>query len=91
MERQFPRSALRDQLKRFGRYGLLMSLLVLPIICTPNDELPDTDSAMEDMMKEMSEGTGEGEMVYGTTEKAAARYRLRMSGAIRDAIRLGYI
>ncbi|XP_058058525.1 uncharacterized protein LOC131209465 [Anopheles bellator] len=91
VERQFPRSAFRDQLKRFGRYGLVMSFLVLPIICTPNDELPDTDSAIEDLMKEISGGTGTGDFTYGTTEKAATRYKERMSGTIRDVIRLGYM
>uniref|UniRef100_A0A182JA39 CHK kinase-like domain-containing protein n=1 Tax=Anopheles atroparvus TaxID=41427 RepID=A0A182JA39_ANOAO len=88
----YPRSAFRDQLKRFGRYGFLMSLMVLPIICTPNDELPDTDETMEAMMKDLTNGTeNEKGMVYGTTEKAAVRYRKRMSGAIRDVIRFGYI
>uniref|UniRef100_A0A182M5W7 CHK kinase-like domain-containing protein n=1 Tax=Anopheles culicifacies TaxID=139723 RepID=A0A182M5W7_9DIPT len=91
VERQFPRSAFRDQLKQFGRYGLLMSMMVLPIICTPNDELPDTDTAMEGFMNDMTNGNTEVELVYGTTEKAAIRYKKRMSGCIRDAIRFGYI
>lgn len=90
VDKQFPRSAFRDHLKRFGRYGFLMSLMVMPIICTPTDELPDTDETMEKLMKDMTSGN-ESEMVYGTTEKAAARYRKRMSGAIRDVIRFGYI
>ncbi|KFB41199.1 hypothetical protein ZHAS_00008763 [Anopheles sinensis] len=85
VDKLFPRSAFRDHLKRFGRYGFLMSLMVMPIICTPNDELPDTNETMEKLMKDMTNGT-ESEMVYGTTEKAAARYRKRMSGAIRDVI-----
>uniref|UniRef100_A0A182T410 CHK kinase-like domain-containing protein n=1 Tax=Anopheles maculatus TaxID=74869 RepID=A0A182T410_9DIPT len=91
VERQFPRSAFRDQLKQFGRYGLLMSMMVLPIICTPNDELPDTDEAMEGFMNEMNNGNSDIELVYGTTEKAAIRYKKRMSANIRDAIRFGYI
>ncbi|XP_050070020.1 uncharacterized oxidoreductase dhs-27-like [Anopheles maculipalpis] len=91
VERQFPRSAFREQLKKFGRYGLVMSMMVLPIICTPNDELPDTDTAMEEFMNEMNNGNSEVGLVYGTTEKAAIRYKKRMSGNIRDAIRFGYI
>ncbi|XP_052890998.1 uncharacterized oxidoreductase dhs-27-like [Anopheles moucheti] len=91
IERQFPRSAFRDQLKQFGRYGLLMSMMVLPIICTPNDELPDTDAAMEGFMNDMTNGNDNVELTYGTTEKAAIRYKKRMSGCIRDVIRLGYI
>ncbi|XP_053670921.1 uncharacterized protein LOC128721219 [Anopheles nili] len=91
VERQFPRSAFREQLKQFGRYGLLMSMMVLPIICTPNDELPDTDTAMEGLMKDITTGDSGVEFIYGTTEKAAIRYRKRMAGCIRDSIRLGYI
>ncbi|XP_053657727.1 uncharacterized oxidoreductase dhs-27-like [Anopheles marshallii] len=91
VERQFPRSAFRDQLKQFGRYGFLLSMMVMPIICTPNDELPDTDTAMNGIMEENPTGTNEINFVYGTTEKAAIRYRSRMSGCIRDTIRLGYL
>uniref|UniRef100_A0A4Y0BNV6 CHK domain-containing protein n=1 Tax=Anopheles funestus TaxID=62324 RepID=A0A4Y0BNV6_ANOFN len=91
VERQFPRSAFRDQLKQFGRYGFLISMMIMPIICTPNDELPDTDAAMEGIMEENPKGNNEINFVYGTTEKAAIRYRARMSGCIRDTIRLGYL
>nr|XP_049462801.1 uncharacterized protein LOC125906714 [Anopheles coluzzii] len=91
VERQYPRIAFREQLKKFGRYGLVMSMMVLPIICTPNDELPDTDTAMEGFMNDMTNGNTNAELAYGTTEKAAIRYRKRMSGCIRDTIRYGYI
>uniref|UniRef100_A0A182K9B0 CHK kinase-like domain-containing protein n=1 Tax=Anopheles christyi TaxID=43041 RepID=A0A182K9B0_9DIPT len=91
VERQYPRSAFRDQLKKFGRYGLMMSMMVLPIICTPNDELPDTDKAMEGFMNELNDGKTDVQLSYGTTEKAAIRYQKRMSGCIRDTIRYGYI
>uniref|UniRef100_A0A904A421 CHK kinase-like domain-containing protein n=1 Tax=Anopheles quadriannulatus TaxID=34691 RepID=A0A904A421_ANOQN len=91
VERQFPRSAFREQLKKFGRYGLLIAMLIMPMICTPNDELPDTNKAMEGLVKENPDGDDEVNFEYGTTEKAAIRYQKRMSGCIRDMIRLGYI
>ncbi|XP_040152163.1 uncharacterized protein LOC120893969 [Anopheles arabiensis] len=91
VERQFPRSAFREQLKKFGRYGLLIAMLILPMICTPNDELPDTNKAMEGLVKENPDGDDEVHFEYGTTEKAAIRYQKRMSGCIRDMVRLGYI
>uniref|UniRef100_A0A182TQB9 CHK kinase-like domain-containing protein n=1 Tax=Anopheles melas TaxID=34690 RepID=A0A182TQB9_9DIPT len=86
VERQYPRIAFREQLNKFGRYGLLIAMLIMPMICTPNDELPDTNKAMEGLVKENPDGDDEVHFEYGTTEKAAIRYQKRMSGCIRDMV-----
>ncbi|EDS41970.1 Juvenile hormone-inducible protein [Culex quinquefasciatus] len=91
-DKQFPRAALDDQLKRFGRFGLLISFLVLPMICTPNDEMPDVGEKMEKAQKELQAGEeGKSSVIFSKTELANAMYCERMKGLIKDLVRFGYL
>ncbi|XP_058455391.1 uncharacterized protein LOC131432857 [Malaya genurostris] len=86
-ERQFSRDAFHAQWKKYGRFGLLMGLIVLPMICTASNDLPDMDEYCEKLETETEFVPYE----YGTEEKAFELYRKRMSGLIRDTVRLGYL
>ncbi|XP_055913239.1 uncharacterized protein LOC129946895 [Eupeodes corollae] len=39
----FPRPALDDQLKRFGSFGVIMSLMLIPTLTAKADNVPDLD------------------------------------------------
>uniref|UniRef100_A0A8D8ACI7 Uncharacterized oxidoreductase dhs-27 n=1 Tax=Culex pipiens TaxID=7175 RepID=A0A8D8ACI7_CULPI len=86
VESQFPRATFQDHWKRFGRFGLLMGLIVLPIVCTAKEELPE----MEDYI-DRAEQQQDAEFNFGTSEQAQEMYRTRMAGMIRDVVRLGYL
>ncbi|XP_053697525.1 uncharacterized protein LOC128744497 [Sabethes cyaneus] len=91
-ERQIPRTAFKEQLKRFGRFALLISFLALPVICTPSDELPDIEKHMEIAQKAPGEDTGSVEEAkFSSTQKADAIYRKRASGIIRDMVKFEYL
>ncbi|XP_058823200.1 uncharacterized protein LOC131684378 [Topomyia yanbarensis] len=92
-ERQFPQSAFEDQLKRFGRFALLISFLVLPVICTPSEELPDIDQHMEKAQKAHQSGDDSTveEIEFSSTANADAIYRKRARGMIRDLVKFGYL
>ncbi|XP_062552390.1 uncharacterized protein LOC134217611 [Armigeres subalbatus] len=93
-ERQFPKVAFEQQLKRFGRFGLLISFLVLPIICTPNVETPDIEKHMEMAMKAKEakvETPGADEKIFSHTEKSDAMFQSRVRGIIKDVVRLDYL
>lgn len=87
-ERLFPRSALDDQLVRFGRFGLLMAAMLLPIITTKSEDIPDLDGMAEklengfDVSSEINNFKSEGTQDI---------YREKMAGCCRDMVRLGYI
>ncbi|XP_055545395.1 uncharacterized protein LOC129730242 [Wyeomyia smithii] len=91
-ERQFPRTAFKEQLKRFGRFALLISFLALPVICTPSDELPDIENHMAIAQKAPGEDTPPVEEAkFSVSQRADAIYRKRARGLIRDMVKLEYL
>ncbi|XP_055591619.1 uncharacterized protein LOC129743584 [Uranotaenia lowii] len=86
VERHFPREAFQKQLKRFGRFGVVMSFLVLPVICMPSTDMPDLEKSME--KAHLGEDNSAKFMPKGNAE---IQFQARICGMIRDAVRLGYI
>uniref|UniRef100_A0AAG5CUR4 CHK kinase-like domain-containing protein n=1 Tax=Anopheles atroparvus TaxID=41427 RepID=A0AAG5CUR4_ANOAO len=82
----FPRSALDEQLHQFGRYGILMGMFLVPMMCTRADELPD----IEAMAKQMKETNQLNESFFKTTESNKEAYSKRISDVVKDSIRYGY-
>ena len=86
-ESQFPYSALLQQLKQFGRFGVLIATMMIPMLSMKNEDLPDMDLMAENMSKdpkaveEMMKGMGKGNDFY----------KVRMLAVIMDSIRLGYL
>ncbi|XP_055614513.1 uncharacterized protein LOC129760860 [Uranotaenia lowii] len=85
--RQFPYTALLRQLRRFGRFGLIMAVFVIPVLCMENADIPDLDQQAE-KFKETQEVNMSAFM---TTGKAELKYRNRMGGVIRDMVKFGYL
>ncbi|XP_050086877.1 uncharacterized protein LOC126571973 [Anopheles aquasalis] len=82
----FPRTALMRQLRTFGRFGVLMAVFLVPMLCTRNEDLVDMDEAAEKYRD------GE-EMDIGMLTKNANQkdYAVRMRGVIKDIVRYGYL
>jgi hypothetical protein len=86
-EKLFSWSTFKKQLRKFGRYGLVMSLLVIQIITAHTDDIPD----MEQMAKNFAEQKPEGlSFMQTSNEESDKAYRKRMLEVMRDIIRLGY-
>lgn len=81
----FPRSAFDDQLIKFGRYGLFMSVITMPAVTVEKDEILDTD-ALSEQLNEMN--VSESSAMH---MKTSSRYRERMMGVLEDMLELGYI
>ncbi|XP_058819897.1 uncharacterized protein LOC131682439 isoform X2 [Topomyia yanbarensis] len=87
-ERLFPRKALDQQLQRFGRFGLMMAVMILPIITTRSEDVPD----LEEMAEKMENGFDISEEANNfRSEDTEANYRQRMGDCCRDMVQLGYI
>lgn len=87
----FPRNVFNDHLKKFGHFGLLMAIIVLPLFTSDAAKLPD----MEDIAKTFKK-VGEKEKVDENafkylTDKSENRYATRMMGVCEDMDLLGYI
>lgn len=85
---QFPFTALLRQLKLFGKYGAMMAFMVIPLITTKNDALPDMDFVAENMNNPDPEVMAEMMKSFGGTSE---NYASRMRGSLLDSIRYGYL
>jgi hypothetical protein len=76
-------------MKKFGRYGLLMAVLIVQIIAMEKKDLPDMDQIAKDMANnDMSEANMMTKAL--TTESSEKIYNERIRGVVSDVIRLGY-
>ncbi|XP_035897700.1 uncharacterized protein LOC118505675 [Anopheles stephensi] len=82
----FPRTALMRQLRRYGRFGILMAIFLVPMLCTRNEDLLDMDEAAE-----RYRDTNEMDLNGMTMNANKQAYRTRMSAVIRDMVRYGYL
>lgn len=85
---QFPFTALLRQLKHFAKFGIIMATFLVPMITTKNEELPDMDFVAENMGKEDPALMEEMMKSFGGANGA---FKSRMSGALFDAMRYGYL
>ncbi|KXJ79322.1 hypothetical protein RP20_CCG001259 [Aedes albopictus] len=87
-EKLFPRTALDEQLRQFGRFGLLMAVMLLPIITTKSEDVPD----LEEMAEKMESGADlAGDMDKFRSESTEDIYKEKIVGCCQDMVRLGYI
>jgi len=79
----------KGQMKQFGRYGLLMAVLMVQIIVMDKREMPDMDQVARDIA---ANGMNEANMMSNvlTTESSESVYNERIRGVVCDVIRLGY-
>lgn len=88
-EKQFPFSALQQQLKQFGSFGIIMAAMIIPISTTKNEELPDFDAVAENMT-DASDVDKMNEM-FDKMSRGNDTVQIRMRAALLDTIRLGYL
>lgn len=88
--KQLPQTALFRQLKFFGKYGILMSLVLLPIIATKKEDLPDLDYLSEALQNGDDEELGAIDLMF-QNPKATSSYKARIKENILDACSYGYL
>lgn len=84
---QFPFTALLRQLKKFAKFGVMLSFFVVPMVTTFAADLPDMDFMAENMNNEDPAIMEQMMQSMGTNEI----YAPRILGVIQDAIRYGYV
>lgn len=77
---------LQDQLKKFGSYALIIAPMLLNIITTKPDDIPDLDNLAEEYKdKTMEEG-----MKAFMNDFSIDKFNARIRDVVQDVLRLGY-
>lgn len=83
-----PFTALLREMKSKAKFALSTALFVIPMLCTPNAELPNMDEMADTITKgELKENEG----MFQMTTNTELLYKKRMSGIIRDMSKKGYL
>lgn len=84
----FPYDEFRNHLKKFGKFVLFVAMMALPIICTPNEDLPDLSKLMDNL-----NGNAENtvEFIDAFNAEKNVNFVSRMSDVVRDMVNYGYL
>lgn len=87
-EKLYPYSLMLDHFRKFGKYGLLMATLLLPIILADKGQGVDLDEATNN-----SEHYKDTEISdpFFITESSRSKFKKRLRDVVVDMVRLGYI
>lgn len=88
-EKLFTFNDLLGELQRFGRYGLIMAPILLQVVTSSPDDIPDMDKFADDMASNkttLDEGMAE-------FKKASTLhvYNQKVRDVFKDGILLGYV
>jgi hypothetical protein len=89
---QFPFTALLRHLKKFGKFGVIMAAMAVPMLQTKKEDLVDMEymaeqmkdadpTKMEELMKQYTEKNTDNQSVINS----------RLQGVANDAIKYGYL
>lgn len=88
-EKLLPFGQVQAQLRRYGRFGLLMAPLLLQVIVSDPSNVAD----MDEMAREISKDEVDGQKVNFTNfnPESLAKYRQRLGDVIEDSLRNNWI
>lgn len=81
---QFPKSSLLKELELYSRYGLIMSLYLVPLILTKTDELADLEQVAESFNEDPNAAISQ---VYKKSKASDSRLKENFE----DACKYGYV
>lgn len=84
-EKLFPYSALKSELKRVGKFGLIMAVMLLPVLVTTSENSMDLDAVAEQI------SNGETIEQPELKEDAQVKFNVRMRDVLIDLARFGYL
>lgn len=85
-EKLYPYSAMQDQFRKFGKFGLYMASLLLPMMTADAEATPDLDALAEDMHNDNDKISE-----IFKSEESDNRFAKRLGGVFYDMDRLGYL
>lgn len=82
----FPYDVMLEHLHQFGKFGLIMATLLLPIITSEEGTAPDLDQ----LANSLSEKRDTGVNLFGTNN-SKDEFNKRMRDVVIDMVRLDYL
>lgn len=83
----FPYEALLDQLKQFGKYGVLTGIILIAIFTADPNTIPD----LSEFSERVNEYDGAIDNLLKVPEDKQDDYKTRICELIGDAARFGYL
>lgn len=87
VEKLYPYSAMLDQFRKFGKFGLYMASLLLPMLTADASAVPDLDELSVDMQNDDKDVNANIFKSEGSDE----RFAKRLGGVFYCMDRLGYL
>lgn len=85
----FPFDVLQEHFLKHAKFVLFVTMMALPIICTPNEDLPDMAELVAKVTDESN--TNKTEFIEAFKSENNKNYTSRMGDAIRDLVDYGYL
>lgn len=85
-DKLFTFANLKDELKRFGNYLLVMSPLWISTTQAEPSDLID----MDDMFDQTGEGENKPDLISGFSKEGQEEFARRINGLLEDIVELGY-
>lgn len=87
---QFPFTAFLRQMKKYGKFGVMMAMFLIPLITKKNEDLPDFDYFAENQ-EEMQKDPEAMKKMMADFMSTNDNYNERVKPSLLDAMRFGYI
>lgn len=87
-QKLFPYEALLEQCRKFGAYAAFVSTMLMPMLWSDRDSIPDIDSVVENIG---SEDALKNDVFSIGSVETKRFYNKKVTDMIDDMIRLGYI
>jgi hypothetical protein len=85
-EKLYPETIFHEHLIKFGRFGLFMCCMLLPIITTRTEDVPNLDEMAEKVAQR-----DESSLDAFNSKNNEEEYKSKMSNVLRDMFEYGYI
>ncbi|XP_053690784.1 uncharacterized protein LOC128739330 [Sabethes cyaneus] len=86
-ERLYPADIYQGQWNKYGRFGMIMGLIQVPMMCTSPEDLPD----MDEFIEKADAGDADVSFQFAAKGESLKLYQSRIRGMLRDAARFGYL
>lgn len=86
-EKVFSYETMLEQLKKFASYAIFVGIILIPMLSTNIDTMPDFDSISENAVSDHNIAAN----MFPISSEAKPAYNKKIVGFINDMARLGYI
>lgn len=86
MQQIFPYALMQEHLRKFGKWGLMLAMMLLSVITADERGAINLDQLSEDIL----DGKPSPRDAY-ITENSRLKYNKRLRDVIVDMVRLGYV